>query len=171
MNPFETAFGLLIDREGALSLDHNDRGNWTSGQIGVGSLRGTKYGISAMSYPTLDIANLTLAAAQAIYKRDFWDRVQGDRLAATVAFQAFDAAVNSGLEAASKWLQMAASVPTDGDIGDETVAAVEALSPVLVTARFNAYRLLAMTTMSGWPLNSRGWARRVANNVLAGAVL
>jgi lysozyme family protein len=169
MTPFETSFGLLIDREGTLSLEHNDRGNWTSGQIGIGSLRGTKYGVSAMSYPTVDIANLTLAAAQAIYKRDFWDKVRGDRLPPTVAFQVFDAAVNSGVEAASMWLQMAVSVATDGDIGELTLAAVATLSPVLVTSRFNAHRLIAMTSMSGWPLNSRGWARRVANNLLAGA--
>jgi lysozyme family protein len=33
----------------------------------------SKYGISQRSYPKLDIANLTLDAAAAIYKKDFWD--------------------------------------------------------------------------------------------------
>ena len=33
--------------EGGLSLDPNDRGNWTGGKKGSGELRGTKYGIAA----------------------------------------------------------------------------------------------------------------------------
>ena len=57
---FERAFEKLIDHEKGLSLDPKDRGNWTTGVIGKGELKGTKYGVSAMSYPHLDIRNLTL---------------------------------------------------------------------------------------------------------------
>lgn len=168
MDNFPDAFAKLIDVEKGLSLDPNDRGNWTSGKIGVGTLRGTKYGISAMSYPTLDIANLTLDDAQAIYRRDYWNKVQADRFAAAISFQLFDAAVNSGIYPASIWLQKAAGAQADGVIGDKTIAAVTALPAAVVAARFNAYRLLDMTDMAGWGVYSRGWAKRIANNLLAG---
>ena len=63
---FDQAFTALIGNEGNYTLNHKDRGNWTGGMSGAGQLRGTKYGISAASYPAVDIKNLTLEAAKAI---------------------------------------------------------------------------------------------------------
>lgn len=40
--------------------DRNDKGNWTGGRVGVGQLKGTKYGISAAAYLHLGIKSLTL---------------------------------------------------------------------------------------------------------------
>jgi len=37
---FDTAFNYLIGNEGALSTDRKDRGNWTSGKVGVGEFKG-----------------------------------------------------------------------------------------------------------------------------------
>ena len=37
----------------------------------------TKYGISKRAYPHLDINNLTLDEAEAIYRLDYWEPVQG----------------------------------------------------------------------------------------------
>lgn len=74
---FDAAFALTVGEEGGFSQDPRDGGNWTGGAPGKGSLRGTKYGISAASYPTLHIDALTLADAKAIYRRDFWGAVAG----------------------------------------------------------------------------------------------
>ena len=57
---FEDAFARLIGNEGEFDDSPKDRGNWTGGAIGVGELRGTKYGISAAAFPTLDIKAITL---------------------------------------------------------------------------------------------------------------
>ncbi|WP_429565688.1 glycoside hydrolase family 108 protein [Paraburkholderia sp. MM6662-R1] len=168
MDTFPDAFAKLINVEQGLSMDPTDRGNWTSGKVGVGQLKGTKYGVSAMSYPTLDIANLALDDAQAIYRRDYWNKVHADQLPSVVAFQVFDAAVNSGVSQAAKWLQKSVGATPDGVIGNLTLAAVSALAPAVITGRFNAYRLIDMTDMAGWPMNSRGWAKRVGNNLLMG---
>ena len=70
MMTFDLAFTRLIGNEGVLSMDPKDSGNWTGGKIGLGKLKGSKYGISAASYPMVDIANLTLEGAKAIYLRD-----------------------------------------------------------------------------------------------------
>ena len=160
---FDKAFSLLIDHEGGLSLDPNDRGNWTSGVIGKGELKGTKYGISAMSYPHLDIRNLTLADAKAIYQNDFWGRA--DEIPDAVRFDFFDAAVNSGYEQSVKWLQRAAGADDDGKIGPKTLLAARMADPHLLSRRFNGHRLEAMTSMSGWGSQGRGWARRIAKNL------
>ena len=55
---FDKAFDRLIGHEGEFTNDPKDRGNWTTGVIGRGQLKGTKFGISAMTYPHLDIINL-----------------------------------------------------------------------------------------------------------------
>ncbi|WP_236513543.1 glycosyl hydrolase 108 family protein, partial [Escherichia coli] len=57
---FDQAFKVTIGHEGSFTLNKNDAGNWTGGKVGVGQLKGTKYGIAANSYPNLDIKNLTL---------------------------------------------------------------------------------------------------------------
>lgn len=162
---FDKAFEKLIGHEGGLSLDPKDRGNWTSGVIGKGELRGTKYGVSAMSYPYLDIRNLTLDQAKAIYRKDYWGR--SDDLPDAVRFDFFDAAVNSGYEQSVKWLQRAAGAKDDGIIGPKTLLAVRMADPQLLSKRFNGHRLMAMTNMSGWASQNRGWARRIANNLLS----
>ena len=43
---FDEAFKRLIGHEGRFTNDRNDRGNWTTGIIGKGQLKVTKYGKS-----------------------------------------------------------------------------------------------------------------------------
>jgi lysozyme family protein len=169
MTSFDDSFAALIGNEGGYTTDRNDRGNWTSGQVGVGQLKGTRYGISAMSYPTLDIANLTLDAAKQIYKRDYWNKFGGDLLDPALAFQVFDGAVNSGVNPSIKWLQQAAGSTPDGVIGPVTMAAIAAKNPKALIAAFNGYRLKYMASASAWPTYSKGWALRVADNLIKGA--
>jgi lysozyme family protein len=73
----QEALAQIFGHEGGFTQARTDRGNWTSGKIGVGYLKGTKFGVSAMSYPKLDIRNLTLDEAAAIYRRDFAARQDG----------------------------------------------------------------------------------------------
>jgi len=161
---FELAFKKLIDHEGSLSLDPNDRGNWDTGVIGRGTLKGTKYGISAMTYPHLNIAALTLDDAKKIYREDFWG--QSDDLPNAVRFDFFDAAVNSGYKQAVKWLQRAAGVTVDGELGPKTLLGVRMADPHQLSKRFNGHRLISMTTMKGWATQNKGWAVRIARNLL-----
>jgi len=104
MSYFDKAFKIIIGHEGGYQNDPDDRGNWTGGAVGKGELRGTKYGISAASYPTADIKNLQLWDAHRVYKRDFWDRIYGDFLPPALALVAFDTAVNSGVNKAREIL-------------------------------------------------------------------
>jgi lysozyme family protein len=113
---YDTAFKLVVGHEGGFTNDRNDRGNWTSGVIGKGTLRGTKYGISAMSYPTTDIKNLTLDQAKEIYRTDFWNKAQCDLMPIGVDYLLFDASVNHGVSRANRFLQEALGVTADGKI-------------------------------------------------------
>lgn len=89
----------------------------------------TKFGISQKSYPHLDIANLTLSDALAIYKRDYWDKIGGDQIKRyTIAFAVFDMAVNRGPRTALKLAQESVGVNSDGMIGPATLNALNAIS-------------------------------------------
>lgn len=161
---FDKAFERLIGHEGGLSLDPKDRGNWTTGIIGRGELKGSKYGISAMSYPHLNIQALTLNQAKDIYRKDYWG--QADLIPDAVRFDFFDAAVNSGYVQSVKWLQRAAGASDDGVIGPKTLLAVRKTDPQQLSKRFNGHRLMAMTNMKPWDSQGKGWARRIATNLL-----
>lgn len=160
---FEQAFQKVIGHEGVFGDDTRDRGNWTSGIIGQGELKGTKYGIAAHAYPTLDIRNLTLDDARAIYKRDFWDKVRADELPESLRAPMFDFAVNSGSGAAIRLLQRSAGVREDGVLGPITLRAVAEMPSGRVLARLQGHRLELLAGLSSWPAFGRGWARRVAD--------
>lgn len=155
-------FDQVLGHEGGFTDDRRDRGNWTSGKIGVGQLKGTKYGISAMSYPSLDIRNLTTAQARDIYKRDYWDRLKGDRLPEGVDLAAFDYAVNSGVGRAARSLQQLVGVKVDGLIGPTTLDAIEDHDPADLVQQLCAERLDYLQTLATWPTYGKGWGSRVS---------
>lgn len=167
MIDFNKAFDRLIGHEGGFGNDSRDSGNWTGGVIGRGELKGTKYGISAASYPTLDIQGLTLAQAKEIYFRDFWSIV-GDAHP-SIKFQLFDAAVNSGHGNAIRWLQRAVRVADDGQWGKISQAALDGMETNDVLLRFVAYRLKFWASLSTFDTYGRGWTSRGADNLLFAA--
>lgn len=123
-------FDRLIDHEGNFTDNPKDDGNWTGGKEGLGELKGTKFGISAAAYPHLDIKNLTLDDAKAIYLRDYWNRLRCDELGAPLDEYTFDIAVNSGQGRAARILQGAVGALRDGAVGPKTIAAVRSKPPM-----------------------------------------
>lgn len=166
---FEKFIRRILSHEGGYSADPKDPGNYTGGKVGVGTLKGTKFGIAANTYPNLDIKNLTWDQAAAIYRRDYWLASKADKLPPAVGFQLLDGAVNSGIRTATRWLQRAARVADDGIIGPVTLAAVAAADPSDLILRFLAERLDFMTGLGNWPAHGKGWARRIAANLRHGA--
>lgn len=152
---FEQAFERLIGHEGGYVNDKNDPGGETN------------WGVSKRSYPNVDIKNLTLDGAKAIYLRDFWLPAACDKLPDAVRFDVFDMAVNSGVKTAIKTLQDAMKVPSDGVIGPITLAAIQQADQARLVARFNGARLMFMAGLPVWPSFGKGWARRIAANLMA----
>ena len=152
---FDQAFDRLIGHEGGYVNNPSDPGGET------------KFGISKRSYPNLDIANLTVDAAKEIYRRDFWEPL-GDAHPA-VKFQVFDFAVNSGIQTAIRKLQASIGVADDGHWGPKSAAALKAMDLNDILMRFAAYRLDFMASLSVWDKFGRGWARRIAKQLMYAA--
>ena len=162
---FDEAFKRLIGHEGGYSTDRRDPGNWTGGRVGVGTLKGTKFGLAANTYPNLDIKNLTLAQAKAIYKKDWWDKLGADGMHSAIVFQLWDFAINAGKSRAIKELQQAVGVPADGIIGPQTLAAVNSHDLNDVILSLTAERLKFYTSLSTFKTYGKGWTNRVADNL------
>lgn len=150
---FDQFIGRVLSHEGGYVNDPKDPGGET------------QWGISKRSYPQLNIRALTREDAVEIYRRDFWARVQGDKLPQAFAFQALDAAVNHGIGNAVRWLQRAAGVADDGIIGPATLAAVARAQPADLVLLFNAERLEFYAKLGTFDTFGRGWTRRVAGNL------
>ncbi|MBW4089878.1 MAG: hypothetical protein HIU82_02045 [Proteobacteria bacterium] len=159
---FARAFAAVVVVEGGYTRDAADPGNWTGGAVGAGELRGTKYGISAAAYPTLDIAALTISVAAALYRPRYWDVIAGDALPWPVALIAFDCAVNQGPGIAARILQLALGVVADGVVGPVTIAAAARFargpSPVVVEIAARRAVRYAAGDMAHFGL---GWMRRL----------
>lgn len=91
----------------------------------------TRYGISQRAYPALDILNLTEQQARDIYKRDYWDKVSGDRITnQIVAENLLDTAVNMGPRTASRLAQSCLNIePADGVIGEASLVKINGVTP------------------------------------------
>lgn len=162
---FDKAFDELLISEGVLSMDRNDPGNWTGGAVGRGELRGTKYGISAAAYPSLDIPALTIEECKFIYKRDYWLAAKCDKLSPAVGVVVFDAAVNQGVKRAIQMLQSSIGVTVDGVIGPQTIARAN-LAPRTAVVAFTTERILHYASLPAWKTYGKGWTARAIRSAI-----
>lgn len=93
MGDFETDMAFTLARE--TRPGHEDEVTnykWDPGGV-------TKFGISKTRHPNVDVANLTLAQAEDIYRREYWLAAGCDVLPDPMALNVFDASVNLGVPA------------------------------------------------------------------------
>lgn len=134
------AFAYIVGVEGVLSMDPNDKGNWTGGRVGVGQLRGSKYGMSAATYPNVDIANVTLDQAQSNFEVNYWTVIHGDDLPWPIALCVADDAYNHGAPKAIHTLQASLGVTADGNLGPATLAAAQHVEVRRAVLNIQTYR-------------------------------
>lgn len=158
---FPECLSITLASEGGLSTERTDPGNWTGGKIGKGTLKGTKYGISAAAFPDIDIRNLTLDDVKPIYKAKYWDEIGGDALPAGFDLATFDYAVNSGPARALRDAQTVIGAPADGKFGPLTRARAASAGIKEIKA-LCAKRLTFMQSLAIWRTYGKGWSARVA---------
>jgi len=167
---FESIIAFILQSEGGSKVtnDPNDRGGLT------------KFGISQRAYPDVDIEDLTLEQAKAIYKRDYYDKIWADSLPYGLALVVVDFAVNAGVRTAVKVLQTLVGSTADGIFGSNTQAEIKKLDPDGIDRLIDAFTLgrnahylglvkkneANSTFIKGW-LNRSNAAARAAHKGLA----
>jgi lysozyme family protein len=155
---FEQAFSKLIEHEGGFSNHPDDKGGATMWGITEKVARQNGYN-APMGMMTLDFAKI-------VYKKLYWEAIRAEELPSEVRFAVFDAAVNSGVTRAVRWLQQSVNEVQDGIIGPMTIKAVRQSIPSVTATRLNGIRLLFMTNQPNWSSFGKGWARRIASNLV-----
>ncbi|WP_137921702.1 glycosyl hydrolase 108 family protein [Hydrogenophaga sp. 2FB] len=151
---FDDAFHALLGHEGGY-VDHpKDPGGATCWGVTERVARATGY--------SGHMRDLPVDLAKAIYRRDYWDAVKADQLPAAVRYAVFDAAVNSGVKQAVKWLQRSVGAVDDGALGPKTLALVSEANAFQLKSTMLGTRLQFMTDLPTWPAFGKGWARRIA---------
>jgi lysozyme family protein len=151
---FEQAFELLVGHEGGYSNHPSDPGAET--------MWGVTRKVALQEGYAGSMRMLPRETAKAIYKKRYWDAVRADELPESLRYPMFDAAVNSGVSQAVKWLQRAVDVADDGILGPMTLAAAKQAGKD-AAVRMVATRLDFMTSLPTWGAFGRGWARRIAS--------
>lgn len=158
----------------ALELMFGHEGGYVNASTDKGGP--TKYGIThrtlakhrgLKTVTSTQVKALTLAEAEAIYRKSYWTQSGGDVLPVGLDYAAFDFGVKSGPGTAAKILQKTVGVAQDGDIGVRTLAAVQAYPGGTVklirdycAARMDFLRAIT-NPKTGFAKNGRGWTIRV----------
>ena len=130
MANFEIADKKVALIEAGYTNNPSDRGNWTGGQINVGVLIGTNFGISAPVLCTflgrqagvLEMKHLSADTAKAIRHKNYWQIINGDQIVnQDEANSIYDSAINLGPQEAIKLAQRAAGLPETGHMDSLTL--------------------------------------------------
>lgn len=97
---WQRSIAFVLKEEGGLSTDKNDPGNYVNGVF-----VGTNFGISANAHPGVDIVNLTVEQAKAIYRDSYWISSGASQLPWPMCLAVMDLAVNGGVGRAKEALK------------------------------------------------------------------
>lgn len=155
---FDKALSHVLEHEGGWSNHPLDKGGATNRgvtQAVYDAYRKTR-GKAGQS-----VKFITDEEVNAIYKFQYWDRVQGDLLPAGLDYAVFDFAVNSGVGRASKYLQAVLGVAQDGQIGARTLAAIT--NPSNAINALCDRRMSFLRNLRTFLTFGKGWTRRVTD--------
>lgn len=154
---WDDAFEHVIKSEGGFVNHPKDPGGMTN--LGVTKAAWEEH----VGHPVDEAAMraLTPATVKLFYKKRYWDAVKGDELPSGVDYAVFDLAVNSGPGRAAKFLQKAAGVTADGNIGPQTLVKVKSMDASALVDVICAIRLEFLKSLPTFATFGKGWSRRV----------
>ncbi|MFE1599941.1 glycoside hydrolase family 108 protein [Methylobacterium sp. ID0610] len=155
---FDRVLLLVLAHEGGYVDDPHDPGGATNLGVTIGSLS-LWLGRPATK---AEVRALTRASVAPLYRRRYWDAIQGDALPAGLDYGLFDFAVNSGPKRAVIGLQRLVGVADDGRLGPVTLRAIAAQDAGRLIGGLCDARLAFLRQLSTWDRYGKGWARRVA---------
>lgn len=161
---FERALKLVLKHEGGFVNNPRDPGGATNKGITIGTFR--RY-VNAKATVD-DLKRISDAEVSDIYRRQFWNAVQGSVLPSGLDYALFDFAVNSGPDRAIKYVQAAVGVKQDGKLGNETLSAISQHPTARLINSLCDARLAFMRRAKDkqgrllWDTFGKGWNTRVA---------
>lgn len=158
--------------EGGYQNFKQDQGNYNS----LNERVGTNFGISARFYegvigypPSVeDMKNITKTEVHILFKNEFWDKVRADEITHQgVAELIVDHAINAGPKSAAGIVQKTLNTYFNSDltvdyaVGPKTLAAINAVDPVLLFQKIAMARLENYKGKKEYKKFGRSWRSRV----------
>lgn len=182
MSSFDIAQKFTAEWEGGLSDDAADRGGLTHWGVSMAFLFDLEYssrgahllrslGVAPLPVNRKTIKALTKKQAEAIFKSEFWDKLDLDTLPVQMAVLLYDAAVNTGCGQSVRLAQRGynvagagTSIEVDGKLGPITRKAltehnIKEVRQGILDAREFFYRDLVIKNLSQ-SVFFRGWLNR-----------
>jgi lysozyme family protein len=153
---FDKALALVLEHEGGWVHDPHDPGGETNRGVTQAVYNAYR---KVRGRGLQSVKHISDAELKAIYKFQYWDKVQGDYLPAGVDYAVFDFAVNSGVSRASKYLQAVLGVAQDGVIGAKTLAAIH--NPIHTINALCDRRMAFLRRLPTFWRFGKGWTKRV----------
>ena len=157
---FDKALARVLVYEGGYANNPKDPGGATMRGITQSTYNSWR---ARHGEPSAPVKSISTADVEAIYKADYWDRMDCDEMPSGVDLCLFDAAVNSGVGGATKWAEGVCGLDADGDFGPKIKAAILAEDPETFIKEFSSRRLGTLKRLPTWGTFGRGWAARITN--------
>lgn len=158
-------------------------GGWSNDKLDPGGL--TKWGVTIRTVIAKaldfnrdgkvnekDLADMTEAQAESLYRSDYWDVTRCDELPGPLAMLVFDCNVNQGPGRGAKFLQAAVGAAEDGKVGPDTIRRATgryAADPAAVIREFQAKRALHYSSLPTLVRFGLGWFRRLIDGTIQAA--
>lgn len=163
MSDFDVALINTLVEEGGYSDNPKDPGGST-----YKGITQKTYDAYRLKYKKSlqDVRQITVAELDDIYRVNYWNAVQGDKLPSGLNAEVFDMAVNAGPSEAGIILQrslnfMGEMLTLDGVIGPATLAAVGRHEVLSLIDKYATERIDFYKKLPTWETFGVGWTNRV----------
>lgn len=159
---WEKSFAEVLKWEGGYVNDPLDNGGETN--LGVTKAVWAEY--VGRQVADGEMKTLTVDMVRPLYKRNYWDKCQCDKLPSGVDYVVFDFAVNAGCRQSVRFLQRAVGAGVDGIVGPQTLGkvaehAADDILDSIKTQKENFYAGLVANNPSQSKF-IKGWLNRVS---------
>ena len=155
---FEQSIAALLSHEGGFVNHPKDPGGMTN----LGVTKTVWEGWTGHDTTEASMRNLSTSDVTPLYRKKYWDAVQGDALPSGVDYCVFDTAVNSGAGRAIKLLQRAVGVTQDGLLGPNSLAAILVSDVGSLIDKYCDVRNEFLQSLSTFDTFGKGWTRRIS---------
>ena len=157
---FEICVGFTFRQEGGYVDDPADPGGATNMGITLATYREWS---DDPHLGDLQVKDMTLKIARAIYQSLYGNRLRADALPQGVYLSVFDMGVNAGIWRSAKLLQQALGFTgekVDGSIGPETLAAANRFDAGTLVNNSAERQTAYYKSLVNFPIFGTGWLRR-----------
>ena len=157
---FDTCLTFTLREEGGYVDDPADPGGATN--MGI-TLATYQQWSDEPNLGFLQVKDMTLKTARAIYRSLYWNPLRADALPLGVDLSVFDMGINAGIWRSARLLQQALGFTgdeLDGSIGPETLAAAEKFDARNLVNNLADRQAAYYRSLPDFPIFGTGWLNR-----------